>query len=137
MNIIPTWSQARIPPCACRLLARNEGRDGRLMTDAELMEKTSWGKKHLRSVYQSASWEHITVGDMDLFLWACGLHPSKQRRYRWLLERASRNGMDSLRKVRHLRADVLWRANQVKVLLRMAERVLNEQRTDQRTESGI
>lgn len=125
---VPTWSRARIPPCACRILAKNPGRDGRLMTDAELMAKTGWGKKHLRTVYQSAAWEKITVGDMDLFLWACGLHPSKQRRYRWTLERAWRNGTDSLLTLRHLRTDVAWRANQVKTLLRMAERVMNEQR---------
>lgn len=130
MNI-PSWSQARIPPCVCRLLAKSTDDSGqeRLMTDGELMKKTGWGKKHLRAVYQSATWKNVTVGDTDLFLWACGLHPAKQRRYMWLLQRAWRNGMDGIRNMRHLRTDVAWRGNQVQTLLRMVERVLdNEQR---------
>ena len=126
---IPTWNRCTIPPCICRMLAKGEGRDGHLMTDAELGKKMSCGRKHLRAIYQSAAWSNVTVGDMDLFLWACGLHPAKQRRYTWLLRRAWKNGMDGIRNMRHLRADVAWRGNQVKILLRMVERVLeNEQR---------
>lgn len=131
---VVTWNRCTIPPCICRMLARNDGRDGRLMTDAELGKKTGWGKKHLRAVYRRATWDDVTVGNMDLFLWACGLHPSKQRRYTWLLKRALKNGMEGIRKMRHLRADTAWQVNQVQTLLRMVERVLdNEQRTESKT----
>jgi len=126
---IPTWNQCRIPPCVCRILAKNPGKDGLVMTDVELRQKTGWGEKRLLSVYQSASWADITVGDMDLFLWACGLHPSKQRRYTWLLRRAWKNGMDGIRKMRHLRTELNWRKYRVKTLLVMVERVLDAQRT--------
>lgn len=96
------------------------------MTDAEIRNKTGWQKNYLRAVYNSASWDRIRVRDMDLFLWACGLHPSKQRRYRWVLQRAWRNGMEGIRKMKHLRIDAAWRSRQIDVLLRMVERVLNE-----------
>lgn len=121
-----------IPPCICRLLAKHDGREGRLLTDTDIRKRTGWRKEYLRSVYNSATWKAITVGDMDLFLWACGLHPSKQRRYKWVLQRAWRNGMDGIRKMRHLRADVAWRCNQVKTLLRMVERVLENEQREQR-----
>lgn len=95
------------------------------MTDRELMEKTGWGKKHLRSVYNRASWDDVTNRDTDLFLWACGIHPSEQRRHVYLLKRACKGGR--IRRLRHLGAAVAWRENQVQTLLRMCERVqLNE-----------
>ena len=126
---IPTWSHAKIAPCICRILAKCKGKGerDRVMTDAELMRRTGWGKKHLRAVYQRASWEGVTNGDTDLFLWACDLHPSKQRRYLWLLKRAWRNGMEGILKMRHLRATVAWQRNQVDTLLRMIERVLEDE----------
>jgi len=129
MNDIPIWCHAKIAPCICRILAKAKGRDqrDRVMTDAELMKRTGWGKKHLRAVYQQGTWKNITNGDTDLFLWACGLHPSKQRRYLWLLKRALRNGMEGILKMRHLRADVAWQRNQVRTLLRMIGRVLEDE----------
>lgn len=97
------------------------------MTNQELMERTGWGKKKLRSVYLRATWHDVSNRDTDLFLWACGLNPSQQKRYVFALQRALKSG--GIRRLRHLRqVEVLWRENQVQTLLRMCERVLeNEQ----------
>lgn len=124
---IPTWIKVKMPPCICRIMAKSPGKDGRVLTDTNLMQKTGWGNKRLRSVYRNATWEQIEGGDMDLFLWACGLHPSQQRRYMWVLQRAWKNGMDGIRRMRHLRADTAWQKQQVNGLLQMVERVLDEQ----------
>lgn len=128
INVLPRWSIIKIAPCWCRILAKTKdtktGKE-RLMTDRELMQRTGWGKKHLRSVYNRATWDKITNGDMDLFLWACGMQPSKQRRYVYLLKRACEGGR--IRRLRHLGAAVAWRENQVQTLLRMCERVLKNE----------
>lgn len=125
--MIPTWNKCLIAPCICRLLAKSPGREGLVMTDPELMKKTGWRREYLRSVYYRATWDKVAVGDMDLFLWACGLHPSKQRRYKWLLQRAWSNGMEGIRSMKHLRGDQPWRIFQVNSLLRMVERVLEDE----------
>ena len=91
------------------------------MTDAELMQKTGWGKKRLRSVYRRKAWHDVTHRETDLFLWACGMHPSKQRRYVFALNRVLKSGR--IRKLRHLRmTGVAWQENQIRTLLRMCER---------------
>lgn len=127
-QVIPTWNSCRIPPCVCRLLAKSKGADGqeRLMTDAELRQRTGWTRYYLSAVYHSATWDKVEVADMDLFLWACGLHPSKQRRYIWLLKRAWSKGMDGIRNMRHLKVDVSWRIVQIDILLQMVEKVLGK-----------
>ena len=136
--IVPSWSRAGIPPCICRILAKKREPDGseRMLTDEELMKATGWGERHLRTVYRSATWQNIKVGDMDLFLQACGLHPSKQRRYKWLLQWAWRNGMDGIRNMKHLRTNVASRVNQRETLLRMVERVLENEQQQQRSRPG-
>jgi hypothetical protein len=129
--MIPTWNKCTISPALCRILARIKDPatgEVRLMTDRELMDKTGWGKKHLRGVYQAGTWESVTCGDMDRFLWACGIHPAKQRRQVWLLERILRQGGD-FRRLRHLRPCKGWRENQIVTLLRMLGRVANAERT--------
>lgn len=128
---IPSWNKAKIPPCWCRVLAKCTGKDGkpRLMTNAELASRTGWEKQYLESIYQRATWTKVKVGDMELFLWACGLHPAKQRRYVEQLRRICKKGMDGIRNLRHLRGRAIWQVRQRETLLRMVERVLeNEQR---------
>lgn len=95
------------------------------MTDGELMQRTGWGKKKLRSIYNRWNWWDVTNRDTDLFLWACGISPSKQRRYVYQLKRTEKGGR--IRRMRHLAKGVSWREQQVKTLLRMCERVLKNE----------
>jgi hypothetical protein len=126
MNV-PTWNRCTISPCLCRILGKtwdeSLGRT-RPWTDNELMEKTGWGRRHLRAVYRAATWQDVTSGDIDLFLWACGIKPSKQRRSVWMLERIRRAG--EFRQLRHLRPATGWLENQIRALLKMVEKVGNE-----------
>ena len=79
----------RLPPFIARLLAKS---NGRLMTTAELMEKTGFGHEKLERISKQKSWARIAVADVDTFLQACGLNWSSQRRQRWLLELAISKG---------------------------------------------
>lgn len=124
---IPTWVTCKIPPCICRVLART---GDLLATDAELMKRTGWTKVKLAGVYQLPSWEKVTVGDMDRFLWACGLSPDKQRRYLWLLKRAWKS-KDGIKHMRHLRTcNLAWRASLVEAMVKMMEKVLENELGD-------
>lgn len=71
------------------------------MTDDALLETTGWTERKLRQVAKSKSWENVRVGDVDIFLTACGLRWGSQRRARdlirkWLL-RKDFFGMEHLR----------------------------------------
>ena len=113
---IPTWNTCKMPPCICRLLAKT---NDLLATDAELMKRTGWSRSQLVRVYQRGAWKDVTLGEMDHFLWACGLTPGKQRRYLWLLKRAWQS-KDGIKNMRHLRTNgVAWRASLVDALVKM------------------
>lgn len=125
--MIPTWNTCTICPALCRILARiKDPTTGeiRLMTDRELMERTGWGLKHLRGVYQATTWDNVTVGDLNNFVSACGIRPATQRRFVWLLRRVEKSG--DFRRLRHLRKCQGWRENQIVTALRMLERVAHE-----------
>lgn len=128
----PTRNIWDIPPCICRLLAKTKDKrtgEMRLMTDEELMRATGWGEKHLRWVYNKATWGPITNADSDLFLAACGLNVKEQRRYKYRLARAVKRG--GVETMRHLQGRAAWRVNQNRTLLRMCSRVLGELYGDQ------
>lgn len=125
---IPTWNRCKIPPCICRLLARV---DDRLMTDPELMAKTGWGKARLRAIYHRHSWDGVTHEETDLFLWACNIEPSKQRRYLWLLKRALSKGMKGLLGMRHLKCNTGWQGNQLRLHLNRTEKLLRQHGREQ------
>ena len=94
-----------------------------LATDPELMKRTGWTRTRLVKVYRQASWETVSTGDMDRFLWACGLSPKKQRRYIWLLKRAEQS-KEGIKSMRHLRTNnQAWRASLVDALVKMLENV--------------
>jgi hypothetical protein len=112
----------RLPPCICRLLSQ---RDGELMTDRNLLQITGWSRAKLHRVAESKSWRAVTIGDADLFLIACGLHWSAQRRKLWLLRRALFDGANGLRGMRHLRTPTAQRAARVTTLLKRTEEVLS------------
>lgn len=109
----------RLMPCLVRIMAKH---NRRLMTDPELMRRTGWGRRKLRAVYQSASWEHVRVGDVDKFLSACGMSWSTQRRQRWLIQLAINNG--GIKTMKHLKCDTGWRGNQLKLHLDRIEKLL-------------
>lgn len=137
MNI-PSWNKAKIPPCWCRVLAKCIGKDGRprLMTNAELARKTGWHRSYLASIYRRATWDAVAVGDMDKFLWACGLHPAKQRRYVWQLRRICEKGMDGIRNLSHLRGHAYWQIRQVETLLQMVRKVIEDEQRGGELEAG-
>lgn len=123
----PTWNTCKIAPCICRLLAKT---GDLLATDPELMKRTGWSRARLVGVYKRARWDGVTVGDMDRFLWACGLTPDKQRRYLWLLKRAMES-KDGIKSMRHLRTcNQAWRASTVEALVKMVEKVLENEYGD-------
>lgn len=114
----------RLPPCIVRILAKH---NGKLITDPELMRRTGWGKRYLRSVYNSASWDGIKVGDVDKFLAACGMSWSTQRRQRWLIQlgyHKTGSVIDGIKSMQHLQNDVGWRGNQLRLHLNRIERLL-------------
>lgn len=86
----------RLPPCICRIFAK---KNGRLMSDDELIQATGWNRKHLRKVYQSNTWAKVRVEDVDKFLTACGLRWSTQQRQ----HDALRYHQKHLTNMRHLR----------------------------------
>lgn len=100
-----------------------------MMTERELMKKTGWGKKHLRRVYKAASFEHVTAGDIDKFLAACGITWSNRKRQRSQLKRAWKRGMPGLRAIRHLRCTTGWQGNQLRLHFKRIELLLGNATT--------
>lgn len=114
----------RFPPCLARIMAV---RDGKLMSDQELVKLTGWGERKLSRVYNSASWDDITGRDIDTFLTACGLSPFSLRRQRWLIQLAVRRG--GLHTMQHLKQDknnTGWKGNQLRLHLERIEKLLGE-----------
>ena len=118
MNLPPSLIEKldRLPPFICRLMAK---KDGRLMTDDALIETTGWTERKLRYVARAKSWRDVRVGDVDVFLTACGLRWGSQRRVRWLIRKAGSHFFS----MQHLRFD---RSNgpQVSRMKRHAKRLL-------------
>jgi len=114
----------RLPPCICRLLAKA---DGELMTDAQLLRQTRWSKEKLRRIAESRTWDGISVKDVDVFLVACGLTWSTQRRQLWLLKIATEKGLEGIRRMHHLRKPVAQKAGRVLRLLKRTEEILKNQ----------
>lgn len=133
-DAIPTWTKCKLPPCICRFLAKS---DDLLMTDQELMERTGWDRRKVKRVYRRVTWNNITVGDMDRFLYACRLKPENQRRYIWQLKRAWKSGLHNMRHLRpasDVRVRQRWRPSAIASLIKMVVKVLdNEQRAHQRS----
>lgn len=118
----------RLPPMFARLLAKNRGR---LMTDTELAKRTGWGMRHLKRVYQAATWRDITAQEVDTFLSACGLSWSSQRRQRWLLQLAfERKGIEGIFSMYHLRPKNWWQAHQLNTHRRRLTKLLQEHEQD-------
>lgn len=111
----------RMPPFVARLMAKS---NGRLMTTLELMEKTGFSHVKLERIAKQKTWASIAVRDVDLFLTACGLSWSSQRRQRWLLELAIRKGR--LHKMRHFKTTNRIEAAQVKSHLRRIEKLFSQ-----------
>lgn len=112
----------RLPPVVARLLAKS---NGKLMSDLELCKRTGWGKKRLRRVYRAGSWNNVTVEEVDVFLTACGLKWSTQRRQRWLLKLALNRSESGLEQMRHLKATTAWEASMIKKLNKHVEKFLS------------
>ena len=108
----------RLPPCLCRIFAK---KNGRLMTDMELIEATGWSMRHLRKVYQSSSWASVSVNDVDTFLAACGLRWSSQRRQLFYLWRYQAQFW----KMRHFKIDCGARGFQLAQHKRIIKRLLS------------
>lgn len=114
----------RIPPCLARLFAK----DGNcLASDTVLMARTGWGARHLRSVYQRATWNGVTAEDIDTFLSACGLSWARQRKERWKLQRVfEREGLKGIARLKHLKPRNPWQARALDVHLRRIEKLLGQ-----------
>jgi hypothetical protein len=102
-------------------------RDGELMTDAQLLRQTRWSKEKLRRIAESRTWDGISVKDVDVFLVACGLTWSTQRRQLWLLKIATEKGLEGIRRMHHLRKPVAQKAGRVLRLLKRTEEILKNQ----------
>jgi hypothetical protein len=111
----------RLPPFVARLLAKS---NGRLMTTLELMEKTGFCHEKIERISKQKSWANIAVRDVDLFLTACGLSWSTQRRQRWMLDLAIRKGR--LHKMRHFKTDNQYGGAQVRAHLRRIEQLFKQ-----------
>lgn len=112
----------RLPPCLLRLLAK---KDGKLMSDEQLMKQTGWKKGKLKSIYRRATFARVPIEDVDIFFAACGLSPSSQNRKRWLVKLAlERGGLEGIAGMYHLRGRAGWRNHQVKTHLKRFERLI-------------
>lgn len=104
----------RLPPCICRLLAKN---NGELATDRELLAVTGWSRAKLDRIAKAVTWAEVAVIDVDAFLYACGLTWSTQRRQLWLLQVAALKGFQGIKRMRHLKKPIAQRAGRVATLL--------------------
>ena len=111
----------RLPPVISRLFAKH---NGRLMSDVELCRRTGWGKKRLRRVYRASSWGHVTVEEVDVFLTACGLSWSSQKKQRWLIKLALDRTNGKELDMRHLRARTFWEDGMIKAMNKHVKRLL-------------
>lgn len=111
----------RIPPAIARLLAKH---NGRLMTTPELVRRTGFGHDKVQRIANQKTWARISVEDVDIFLTACGLSWSTQRKKRWLLKLALSKGR--LHKMHHLKASNSIEATQVRCHLRRIEKLLQQ-----------
>lgn len=111
----------RIPPCIARLLAKSEGR---LMTTSEIMKATGFSKWKVDRISNAKTWANISVKDVDLFLSACGLSWSAQRKQRWLLGLAVKKGR--VDKMRHLKVANRIESAQVKSHIRRITKLFSE-----------
>jgi hypothetical protein len=109
-----------MPPFIARLMAKN---NGRLATTPDMMARTGFGHGKIEKISKMTTWEHVTVGDVDRFLAACGLSWSTQRRQRWLIGLAARKGR--LHKMHHLKTTNRVEASQIKAHLRRIESLFN------------
>lgn len=115
----------RLPPIMCRLLAK---KNGRLLSDRQLEDITGWSNSKLCRVYQAKSWAHVAVEDVDIFLKACGLKWSTQRRERQHLQMAVNNY--GLERMQHLRARTWWERQMIKSLTRHVRLILSQEATE-------
>jgi hypothetical protein len=99
-------------------------KDGRLMSDQELVKLTGWGERKLRRVYNSGTWLDITDREKFVFFEACGMNPFNLRRQRWLIKLALRRG--GLHTMQHLKCVTGWQGNQLRLHLNRVEKVLGE-----------
>lgn len=120
-NRDPVTNKLRFPPCLARIMAV---KDGRLMSDQELVKLTGWGERKLRRVYNSGTWLDITDREKFVFFEACGMNPFNLRRQRWLIKLALRRG--GLHTMQHLKCVTGWQGNQLRLHLNRVEKVLGE-----------
>lgn len=70
----------RLPPCACRLLARKElGKRGKSHMD--IANESGLGKSTVAKFSRLTTWRGMKIEDIDAFASACGVNilaPSKQ-----------------------------------------------------------
>lgn len=83
-------------PPLCRLIARRKRRG---MTDREIADLAGWSIQKVVHIATQGSWEGITVGDMAVFMTACGVRPDNLRTHRRYLKRT----MESACPLHHLR----------------------------------
>ena len=98
LNLSLTDKLDRLPPFVARLLAKE---NGRLATVPELMKKTGWGRRKIEAIQLAITWKKVAVGDVDVFLRACGICWSDQRRHRSLIQLAIRRG--GIDRLKHFR----------------------------------
>lgn len=116
-----TQKMDRIPPCICRLMAKDVS--GRLMSNEEIKRQTGWSANKLRRITSATTFKNITIGEADTFLSVCGLRWSAQRQLLWLMRRAWLNG--GLQTMRHLTFRTGWQASMVKRHQRRIEKLLS------------
>lgn len=71
----------KMPPCLCRILARE---DGRALSLAELSERTGIDKSYLSKLSRRDKWDGTKIDTIEAFADACGvdlLHPRRQIDY--------------------------------------------------------
>jgi hypothetical protein len=111
----------RLPPYVARLLAKETGR---LATVPELMAKTGWGRRKIEALQRAMTWKKVAVGDVDIFLKACGLTWSAQRRQLWLIQLAiQRGGID---RMKHFRLTDGFSGSQIRSQFKRIEKMFKE-----------
>jgi hypothetical protein len=85
----------RLPPFVCRMWAR---RNGLLAPDVTMAKELGWSLRRWRRIARSTTFAKIEAYDIDMFLKACGLTWSSQRRARYYIRTLGNN----IYRMRHL-----------------------------------
>lgn len=81
----------RLPPVACFMLARRNGRPIKL---AEIRKSSGLSRRKVIAMAKATTWRPFAIGDIDSFRMACGITVRNEPRHFWYLRQTWRRMRD-------------------------------------------